>query len=443
MATSTTPAHVPADRVKHFSLVDRTTVDQDPFRTMILPVLDGPAVFYAPNFFPAPNGAWVPRRAKDLRVIYADTEHFSKSGNTRIASMIGESWDIIPTELDPPRHTEFRIALNPIFSPRAMAELEHKVQERAILWINRFRDQGGCEFIKDFAIPFPVTIFLDLVGLPQDEMELFLKWEFDIIHSTNMEDRKSSTREVKAYLLEAIEERRKNPRDDLISNALKLKVGGRPWTAEEVFGHCFNLYLGGLDTVTSNVGIHVYHLATHPADQEVLRANPERIGAAGDELMRYYAAVTTARICTKPYKIDGITMQPGDYVAMSTPLAGHDPEEYAQPEEIRFDRNAQSVTLGFGPHMCLGRHLARREIRVALTELLNAVPAFSIKPGSHIRFRTGNVIHVESLPLEWALVDGKKSPTALFRTSPSLPAAKGAAFAAYPSGTSASPTGCR
>jgi cytochrome P450 len=386
----------------HFRLLDRTTVDEDPFQTMIQPALRGPAVFYAPNFFPAPRGGWVPRRARDLRTIYEDVENFSKGGNTRIASMIGESWDIIPTELDPPKHTGFRMALNPIFSPRNMAALEDRVRERALHWIDRFRDNGGCEFISDFATPFPVTIFLDLLGLPQDEMAKFLRWEFDILHSTKLDDRMSSTRAVKAYLLEAIEERRKEPRDDLISNALKLKVDGRAWTPEEVFGHCFNLYLGGLDTVTANIGLHVYHLATHPADQRYLRDNPDSIHSASNELMRYYAAVTTARICIKPYEIDGIIIQPGDYVAMSTPLAGHDPEEFVAPETIQFERRGLNLTLGFGPHMCLGQHLARREIRVALRELLSAVPQFSVKPGSRIRFRTGNIIHVESLPLEWA-----------------------------------------
>jgi cytochrome P450 len=382
-------------------LFDRVTIYENPYETIIPRIHEGPSVFRADNAFPGPSPGWVIRRAEDLRTIYADTENFYKQGNTQFAQMIGETWDAIPTELDPPRHTGFRTALNPIFSPRNMAALDGRVRERARFFIDKFKSQGGCEFVADFAVPFPVTIFLELLGLPQAEMEQFLFWEGQILHGNDRSARATSVRAVKAYLLAAIEERRRNPRDDLISNALTLEVDGRKWTSEEVFGHCFNLYIGGLDTVTSNMGLHFHHLATHPDQQEDLRANPNRAVVAIEELLRGYAAVTTARICRNPYSIGGVTFMPGDYIAMSTPLGGRDPEEFESPNEIRLDRKPAHLTLGYGIHRCLGQHLARRELQIAMQEFLATVPSFRIKAGFNVPFYVGNIVHVEELPLVW------------------------------------------
>jgi cytochrome P450 len=395
------PGHVPAEAVRDCRLFDRKTVYENPYETIIPAIHDGPSVFYTHQPFPGPVPGWVVRRNADLRAIYNDTENFYKQGNTRFAEMIGESWDAIPTELDPPRHTGFRNALNPIFSPRNMAALDGRVRERARHFIDKFRNDGGCNFVEQFAIPFPVTIFLDLLGLPQEEMAQYLVWEGHILHGTDQETRITSVRAVKTCLLEAIEQRRKNPTDDLISNALTLEVDGRKWTSEEVFGHCFNLYIGGLDTVTSNIGLHFHHLATHPEDQADLRAHPDKTIVAIEELLRAYAAVSTARICRNPYTLGGYTFMPGDYISMSTPLAGRDPEEYESPNEIRLDRKPTHVTLGYGIHRCLGQHLARRELQIAMQEFLSEIPTFGLKPGFKVPFYVGNIVHAEELQLVW------------------------------------------
>lgn len=395
------PDHVQPEMVRECRLLDRVTVYENPYETIIPEIHRGPAVFYADNVFPGPAPGWVVRRYEDLRTIYNDTENFYKEGNTQFAKMIGEDWDIIPTELDPPRHTGFRAALNPIYSASQMASLDARVRERARVFIDKFKDRGSCEFVKDFAVPFPVTIFLDLLGFPQEEMDQFLEWEGQLLHTNDINVRSASVRAVKAYLLKTIQDRKVKPGDDLISKALQLEVDGRKWTDEEVFGHCFNLYLGGLDTVTSNIGIHFYHLATHPEDQADLRDNPKKMVVATEELLRAYAAVTTMRICRNPFEIGGVTMMPGDYIAMSTPLAGRDPEAYEAPNEVRLDRKPAHVTLGFGIHRCLGQHLARRELQIAMAEFLEAIPQFTLKPGFKVPFFIGNIIHVEELQLVW------------------------------------------
>jgi cytochrome P450 len=396
------PDHVPPELARPFALTPRKSVHINPYTDIIPELHRGPAIFYGTDIFPGPGGGgWVIRRAEDLKSVYDNTIDFVKKGNGQFASMVGESWDVIPTELDPPRHTAFRKALNPVFSPKNMNALDALVTERARTYIAKFKDRGECEFVKDFAIPFPVSIFLDLLGLPQGEMDQFLEWEFSLLHTNDLGMRTAAIRAVKALLLSEIQKRRKSPGTDLISSALRMEVDGKPWTDEEVFGHCFNLFLGGLDTVSANVGLHFYHLATHPEHQRELRSDPSKLEIGLSELLRAYSAVTTLRICAKEITIHGVTIKPGDRVAMPTPLGSNDPEVFDHPTEVRLDRRPAHLTFGYGPHRCLGAHLARRELQISLSEMFAAIPEFKLKPGFDVPFFLSNIIHVDELPLVW------------------------------------------
>jgi cytochrome P450 len=396
------PDHVPPELARPFALTPRKVVHQNPYTDIIPELHRGPAIFYGTDIFPGPGGGgWVIRRAEDLKSVYDNTIDFVKKGNGQYASMVGESWDVIPTELDPPRHTAFRKALNPVFSPKNMNALDSLVTERAQTYIAKFKDRGRVEFVKEFAIPFPVSIFLDLLGLPQGRMDQFLEWEFSLLHTNDLGMRIAAIRAVKALLLDEIKKRRNNPGDDLISNACRMQVDGQPWSDEEVFGHCFNLFLGGLDTVSANVGLHFYHLATHPEHQRELRSDPSKLEVGMSELLRAYSAVTTLRICAKEIKIHGVTIKPGDRVAMPTPLGSNDPEAFEAPTEVRLDRRPAHLTFGYGPHRCLGAHLARRELQISITEMFRAIPEFKLEPGFDVPFFLSNIIHVDELPLVW------------------------------------------
>jgi len=395
------PEHVPPELIRPYPLLDRKYVSENPWDDLAVKVHQGPPIFWATNVYPGGVPGWVVRRAEDLRAIYTDNEHFVKRGFSRVAAMIGETWQVIPTELDPPDHAAFRNALNPVFSPRRMGALDDAVWTRAREIIDTFKTRGECEFVEEMSLPYPISIFLDLLGFPQELMPQFLVWENTLLHSNDNIARAEAVRAVKDYILGEIEARRRNPGDDLISQALEFEVWDRKWSADEVFGHCFNLYLGGLDTVSSNLGIHIHHLATHPEDQAWMRANPGKLVPAIEELLRAYAAVTTWRICDKEIALGGVTMKPGDRIAMATTLAARDPEDYDGPSDVRFDRKPSHLTFGFGPHRCLGAHLARRELQIGLQEVLAAIPTFRVKEGADIRFFTGNVIHLQSLPLVW------------------------------------------
>lgn len=400
--TTAIPDHVPAELVQYYRLASRETLFENPFDTLIADLHQGPEIFYATNVYPFDQGGWVLRRAEDIRAVYEDNEHFTKKGFSGFAAMLGEDWDVIPTELEPPLHTEFRRALNKLFTPKSLSVMDAGIRERARDLIAQFKDKGECDFVRDFGVPFPALIFLDLLGLPVEEIDQFLEWERQLLHSATAEERISGTKAVKQYLLEAIEDKRKNPGDDLITNALNLKVDGRSLTEIEVFGHCFNLYVGGLDTVGANLGWHFYHLATHPEHQQQLRDNPSLLRTGTEELLRAYAAVTTFRTCTKEITMKGVTIKPGDKVTMATSLAARDPLAYDNVNQVDFNRpTPRHLTFGAGIHSCLGLHLARREILVAMEEVFAALPPFTVNPEIPVPFFVGGIHHVVSLPLVW------------------------------------------
>ena len=171
-------------------------------------------------------------------------------------------------------------------------------------------------------------------------------------------------------------------------------------TDDEVLGFAFNLFIGGLDTVSTNLGLQFWHLATHPDDQARLRANPSLIPDAIEEMLRAYAAVSTFRTVANPVEVNGVTMMPGDKVIMSTTFAGRDPAAWEDPQEVRLDRKPQHISFATGPHLCLGLHLARRELNFAIERFLAEVPPFRLAPHAEMEFHLG-LIQPLSLPLVW------------------------------------------
>jgi cytochrome P450 len=240
------------------------------------------------------------------------------------------------------------------------------------------------------------------MGLPDTRMAEFLEWETGLLHSMDLGVMAKSTRQVVDYLREEIEDRRRNPTEDLISYGVQARIDGRALTEDELVGFTFNLFIGGLDTVSTNMGLQFTHLATHADDQALLRAQPEKIADAVEEMMRAYAPVTTFRTCVKETQLKGITFMPGDKIAMSTTLAARDPQEYDRPNEVVLDRRPKHVSFGYGPHLCVGMHLARREMRIAMEEFLRLIPPFHLKPGHKLEYHLG-MIQPVSLPLVWNL----------------------------------------
>ncbi|MCB2063629.1 MAG: cytochrome P450 [Novosphingobium sp.] len=395
------PAHVPAELVRPYPFKLRGARSWDLPRTMIPEIQTYPPIFWAENMHEMLPGAWVPRSMEALRAIYMDTEHFTVKGTSGFAQMIGQEWYSIPHESDPPLHSKYRMLLNPMFAPKHIARLEEHIREFARERLLELRPRGHCDFVADFAFEFPIRVFLELMGMPQHDMATFLAWEHAILRSAEQEPVTEALAKIVDYLAEQCEDRRSNPCDDLITLAVQGEIEGRKLDDDELIGFCFNLFVGGLDTVSTNMSNHFRHLAENPADQDFLRANPERIGDAIDELMRAYAAVTTIRLCTQDTVVEGIEMKAFDLVLMPTHLAANDPVAFPEPEKVDFTRKPRHVSFGYGPHLCIGMHLAKREMRIAMEEALAILPPFRLAEGAEIESFLSGIIGPTELPLVW------------------------------------------
>ncbi|MDB6063608.1 MAG: cytochrome [Verrucomicrobiaceae bacterium] len=395
------PAHVPPHLVGDYPLVLGAVSDENPFNRIIPDIQNGPAVMYSPNGYLGMKGAWVFNRAADLQAIYLDTEHFSVKDFAPFAKFVGENWNLVPAEIDAPMHGLYRAMVNPIFTPRRMAQFENRVRELAREYIAPLKNRNECELMNDFAFRFPIAVFLELMGLPMSNVEQFLEWENGLLHNPNVDVITASTRAVTNYLQGEIDARRNNLTDDLISYGLKAEIDGRKLTDDEMMGFCFNLFVGGMDTVSTTVSLQFRHLAEHPEHQAILRDDPSKIPMAVEELLRAYSPSTTARTCIKAVKVAGVQIMPGDKVLMATTLVNRDPEAFDAPNEVRLDRNPRHIAFGFGVHRCVGAPLARREVIIALEEFLSAIPPFRIAADAHIQTYLGGVIQPVSLPLVW------------------------------------------
>lgn len=396
------PAHVPDALVRDYPNKLGHTTSANPFEEMIPEIhATMPPVFFSMDAYPGGSPAWVVRRAADLQAIYMDTVNFSSKDCAPFAKLIGETWSELPAETDPPMHGLYRKWINPIFTPKAMTALEEKITRYAREYCEEMLPRGQCEFVGDFAFEFPIKVFLELMGFPIELAPKFLEWEMGLLHSPDLGVIAEATRNSVGYLREQIADRKAKPRDDLLSYGITTQIDGRALTDDEMVGFAFNLFIGGLDTVSTNMAWQFRHLAEHPEHQALLRANPAMIPDAIEEMMRAYAAVSTFRTVVNEVEVAGVTLKPGDKVAMSTSLAGRDPEQYEDPNAVILNRKARYLSFGFGPHLCVGMHLARREMRIAIEQFLSIIPPFRIAEGATIETHLGPMMQPATVPLAW------------------------------------------
>jgi cytochrome P450 len=318
------------------------------------------------------------------------------------------SW--IPLMLDPPEHTGWRRLLAPHFTPRRAAAMADSVRLRCAAIIDEFVSKGSVDFVEDFARRFPTAVFMDMFGLPMADLEQFLEWEFLIMHPDNEADPErtkflAAMNEVTAYFAQLIERRRVTPETDgtdLLSVALGWEVDGEPITSADLLSLCLFMFIAGLDTVTSQLSYTFYHLATHVGDRQRVVAEPEVRQVAVEESLRMYTIISTARKVVEDTELGGCPIKAGQMISL--PLAGANRDEHAFPNPDFFDLDRKvnrHLAFGAGPHRCLGAHLARVELKIALDEWHARIPEYQIEDGFQTVERTAGTWGIDSLPLVW------------------------------------------
>jgi cytochrome P450 len=345
-------------------------------------------------------------RYEDVCWALRHPEYFTSEGDVM---ELGEQ-PLIPLQVDPPRHTKYRRLLNPRFLPREIGRLEPDVRALVTRLIDTFADRGYCDFHEELATPLPSGIFLALMGLPMSDLPTFLRWRDNTIrpdvepsdYEGAMAIRRQTAHEISEYFRQAIAEHRSRPPDDrLLSQVVHFTIDGEELTESELLGIAHLLMLGGLDTVTATLDCMVANLATHPERRRQLVDDPARIPGAIEELMRWETPVTVLpRAVKQDVELSGVQLHAGDRITLVLGAANLDEEEFVETG-VDFGRDPnRHVAFGSGNHLCLGAHLARLELRVALEELHARIPDYRIPEGVELNVSPG-IRQADSLPLEW------------------------------------------
>ena len=341
-----------------------------------------------------------------MAAVAYDTERFSSRsvvvGNTRPpreAAPIGVS---PPISSDPPFHHGARRLLLPAFAPQAIARLEPGARDYCNELLDAVAGRDVVDAAAEFAQHIPVRVIADMLGFPREDAELFRGFVHDVLEGVNepLETRFARMQGLFGYLNDQINEHVASPRDDLTSYLIDAEMDGQKLDALHVMGTMALLLLAGIDTTWSAIGSSIWHLARTPADRERLVAEPDLLPTAMEELLRAYAPVTMARLVKEDMDWNGCPMKADEWVLLSFPAANRDPELFEDADQVIIDREVnRHSAFGLGIHRCLGSHLARMEVRVALETWLARFPDFSLADPDAVTWSPGQVRGPRRLPI--------------------------------------------
>ncbi len=390
------PAHVPAELVFDFDMYADPRIHDDVQRAHADVFKDAPDVFYTLRN----GGHWVIRRYDQAERMLQDPARFS-SREMHIPRLVDHPV-LLPLTLDPPHSLPFRVAMMPAFAPKAVRELEPKMRDWAIRLVDQVAETGECDFIADIASLFPVSVFMEIMGMPLDRLREFRELAVAFFRALDQAAVDHQRGLILCSLAELIELRRREPGDDLVSRLLASDIGGRTPDASEMLAMCFLLFIAGMDTVTNMSGFAFRALANNPALQIRLAQDPSAIPNFVEESLRSFGIVGLSRIVMQDCDVLGPAMRAGDMVLIVSSETGRDPSRNADPNQFDIDRKAPAhLTFGTGAHLCIGHILARAEMRVLIEEWLRRIPEFRQAPRTCLPFRFGIVAGLETLPLVW------------------------------------------
>ncbi len=348
------------------------------------------------------DGSWVVTHYEDIDRVYSDNDFFSNRGAAQFQALIGETFESIPLGIDPPDHSKYRMFLMPYFSPaRISRDLEPRIRAIVVEMIDAIADKGEVDMAWDFGRVFPVRVFMGLMGFPPKMFETFLAWEWDILHTADLETIQAALRNVLDFLRGFIAEKKASPDEHLVSAIVHGRIEGRALTEDEIIGMVWFLWLGGLDTVAATISQMFRRMALQPDIQHRIRKDRTLINGAVEEFLRTQPILGSARRATQDFEWHGLAIRQGDMVTCLNPSGNFDPARFADPRTFDPTRKGnRHFTFVGGVHTCLGAHLARRELRVLLEEWFDRIPEFGIRAGADITVYPG-LMSVRNLPLQW------------------------------------------
>ena len=354
----------------------------------------------SPLFHEPRSDFWMILDYEGVRRALDDLDAFS----SRAAPLGGGALDWL-IFFDPPRHTKLRALISRAFTPRSVAALEPRIRELSRELLDRTIERGEMDVATDFAVPLPMMVIAEMLGIPAEDRPRFVRWNdvvLGMIYTVSggaaaaqaVAEFRDATLEIGAYLTRLLAERRAAPRDDLLTRLVEAEVDGERLTQTEILGFFQLLLVAGSETTTNLITNAVLCFVEHPDQLARVRAAPELLPSAIEEVLRYRSPLQAIfRLTRRDAELHGRVIPAGKLVLAMVGSANRDPRQFPDPGRFDVTRDPNPhVAFGHGPHFCLGAPLARLEGRVALTDFLERVKGF--RPASDAPWQPRQAFHV-------------------------------------------------
>ncbi len=366
-----------------------------------------------------PGDGWVLTRYSDILTVLGDRSFSSDERNLRrwdrfmrrrrLAGLSNPYEEDRMTMLrsDPPDHTRLRNLVNKAFTPRRVERMRSRIEEVIDELLSPLARANRTELVGSFAAPLPVVVIAEMLGIPSRDRDRFRHWSDEIVRTLGdktLEDERAAEvamRELRDYLGKIAEERRAEPRDDLLSALLRAEEAGDRLSENELFGTLVLLLVAGNETTTKLIGNSIVALLRNPEQLELLRSEPKRIPGALNELLRYDGPVQlTSRVVLGDRELCGHRLRKGQQLVLVLAAGNRDPEQFEDPDRLDVTRDdLRHLAFGHGGHFCLGAQLARLEATLALEALITRFPALGLT-GDPIDWGSNTVLRgPRTLPL--------------------------------------------
>lgn len=360
------------------------------------------------------GGSWNPTKFDDLRAMAGMIPELSSrqvlvmppAPNAPEMSRYEQMIAAAPITADPPLHGWTRRMLLPAFAPRAVTRWEEYTEQLCHELIDGFIESGQCDGAVDYSQQIPPRVIAHIIGIDPGMADQFVHWVNMVLGEGlhDPENRLKARNEMLAFIGAEVAKRQQDPQEDLLTDLLfmELEDPEANITPDVVIGITNLLIVAGIDTTWSSIGSGLWHLATNPDDRQRLLDEPDLLPIAIEEMLRYYAPVTMARIAETDIEYEGVHIKSGDKVLMNFPAACHDPEHFENADEFIIDRaKNRHIAFGSGIHRCAGSNLARLEMQTAIRVWLERIPDFELSDREPMKWAGGQVRGPRIMPMSF------------------------------------------